>query len=107
MVVIHRILGTFLFLLLLLQVKPVSYVMVNADTELRTHDSKLNTLPLGATVHLSVSFHDDVGDRFFATSGKIKYRANRLDLLQMGYGVDNNTLIAKATNMGQTVLKVR
>ena len=30
----------------------------------------------------------------------------RYDLLQISYGSDNNTLIARATNVGQTVLKV-
>ena len=30
----------------------------------------------------------------------------RLDLLQISHGSDNDTLIAKATNVGSTVLKV-
>ncbi|ELU01491.1 hypothetical protein CAPTEDRAFT_222865 [Capitella teleta] len=88
------------------KVKPISYLMINSDTVIHTKGSKLISIPTGTTLHLSISFHDDVGHTFYATSTNIQYRPNRFDLLQLSYGADNNTLVARATNEGTTVLKV-
>ena len=59
------------------EVKPIAYLMVNADTVIHTRGQKLTSIPMGTTLHFSISFHDDVGDTFYATSTKIKYRPNR------------------------------
>ncbi|KAI0234236.1 Nuclear pore membrane glycoprotein 210 [Lamellibrachia satsuma] len=90
----------------LVKVKPVSYIMINADTVIHTTTGSIAWLPVGTTVQLSVTFHDDIGETFFATNNKVMYRPNRFDLLQISHGNENNTLVAKATNIGQTVLKV-
>lgn len=60
-----------------LQVKPISYLMINADTVIHTKGSKLYAIPTGTNLHFSISFHDDVGQPFDATSTNIKYRPNR------------------------------
>lgn len=88
------------------QVKPVAYVMLNLNSIIHTSVSHLHTLPVGAKLLYSVSYHDDVGEMFHTTSTKLRYRPNRFDLLQVSPGAENNTLVARATDVGQTVLKV-
>ena len=84
----------------------VSYLMLNSDTVLRTKGHDLRTVPIGTTLTFSVSFHDAVGERFYATNSRIDHRPNRVDLLQVVHGGSNDTLTARATSIGQTVLKV-
>jgi hypothetical protein len=81
-------------------------MMLNVDTVIRTSGTKLAVIPVGTVLHLSVSYHDDVGAMFHRTNTRLKYRPNRFDLLQVSSGKDNGTLIARATEPGQTVLKV-
>ena len=60
-----------------IKVKPVSYLMLNADTEIHTSSRSLTSIPVGAVLQFTVSFHDDVGEKFYATNTNLKYRANR------------------------------
>ncbi|VDI43866.1 nuclear pore complex protein Nup210, partial [Mytilus galloprovincialis] len=98
--------GTNQTVVLLIKVKTVAYMMINSNTALRTNSGQLKKIPVGVTLQLSVSYHDDVGEEFFATNVKMYYRLNRYDLVQIGHGSDNNTLVMKAAEVGQTVLKV-
>ncbi|CAC5367420.1 NUP210 [Mytilus coruscus] len=98
--------GTNQTVVLLIKVKTVAYMMINSETALRTNSGQLKKIPVGVTLQLSVSYHDDVGEEFFATNVKMYYRLNRYDLVQIGHGSDNNTLVMKAAEVGQTVLKV-
>ncbi|XP_060082895.1 nuclear pore membrane glycoprotein 210-like [Ylistrum balloti] len=98
--------GTNQTLVLLIKVKPVSYMMINSDTKLRTSGGLLKKIPVGSTLHLSISYHDNIGEKFYATNVKMRYRFSRYDLVQAGYGVENNTLVVKVSDVGQTILKV-
>ncbi|KAJ8299580.1 hypothetical protein KUTeg_023640 [Tegillarca granosa] len=84
--------GTSQTLVLLIKVKPVSYLMINSDTTLKTNGGILKEVPVGTTLHFTVSYHDNVGEQY--------------DLVRVEYGTENNTLIMKATKVGQTILKV-
>ena len=55
----------------------MSYIMINADTVIHTTTGSIAWLPVGTTVQLSVTFHDDIGEMFFATNNKVMYRPNR------------------------------
>ena len=61
----------------LLQVKPISYLMINAENVIHTSGERLVAVPLGTPLQFSISFHDDVGENFYATNSKVLYRANR------------------------------
>ena len=89
-----------------MQVKPVSYLMLNADTIIHTNGKSLATIPVGSRVHFTVTYHDDVGDKFFATNTILKYRPNRYDHVHVSRGAENSTLLVRTVNPGQTVLKV-
>ena len=51
--------------------------MINTDTVIRTGRQKLAAIPIGANIVFRISFHDDVGEKFFATNSNLKYRPNR------------------------------
>ena len=60
------------------QIKPVSYLMLNADTILHTSpEMSLTDVPVGTAMHFTVTYHDDVGEKFFATNAALKYRQSR------------------------------
>ncbi|KAK3608986.1 hypothetical protein CHS0354_020538 [Potamilus streckersoni] len=98
--------GTNQTIVLLIKVKPVSYMMINSRTPLRTSDGQLSAVPRGATLFFSITYHDDVGEQFYATSIQMKYQCSRYDLIQISHGTENNTLIVKTSHIGQTILKV-
>ena len=90
------------------QVKPVSYLMINSDTRIHTHpETHLTSVPIGSSLQFSVSYHDDIGEQFYATNIQLGIRCSRYDLLHVTNGVDNNTLVVRAAEVGNTVLKVR
>ncbi|CAL1542005.1 unnamed protein product, partial [Lymnaea stagnalis] len=94
-------------LVILLKVKPVSYLMINSDTAILTAlPNQLHAVPIGATLQFSVRYHDDVGDQFYATNIQLGIRCSRYDLLHVSNGADNNTLVVRAGEIGNTVLKV-
>ncbi|GAB1602354.1 nuclear pore membrane glycoprotein 210-like isoform X1, partial [Argonauta hians] len=87
-------------------VKPVSFLRLSVDTVFKLKGGSLSALPLGATLSLRVSFHDEIGHTFHATNIQTRFTCNRYDLLQVFNGAENNTLVIKTTNVGQTLLKV-
>ncbi|XP_071099780.1 nuclear pore membrane glycoprotein 210-like isoform X2 [Haliotis cracherodii] len=93
-------------LVILIKVKPVSFVMINADTPLLTSSGHLTSIPVGTTLKFSISYHDDTGMPFYATSVQLQMRCSRYDLLQISKDTDNSTLIVRAAEAGQTILKV-
>ncbi|XP_064601442.1 nuclear pore membrane glycoprotein 210-like [Liolophura sinensis] len=91
---------------LLIKVQRVAYVMLNADTVFRTSNGRLGNIPVGATMSFTVTYHDHVGAVFQATNNRINFRSNRFDHLQVTSGMGNNTLSARATDVGDTIVKV-
>ncbi|XP_066264893.1 nuclear pore membrane glycoprotein 210-like [Branchiostoma lanceolatum] len=93
-------------IIVLVKVKPVSYITVNSETDVASVGNKLSVIPVGMTITLRVSFHDNVGEEFHATSSALKKRPNRFDLTQISRGPENGTFVLKAAHVGHTILKV-
>ncbi|XP_070200007.1 nuclear pore membrane glycoprotein 210-like [Littorina saxatilis] len=93
-------------LVFLVKVKPVSYLMLNLDTSMKTSGALLPAVPVGVTLQFSVSYHDDVGETFYATNVQLGIRCSRYDLLHVSNGAFNNSLVVRAAEEGQTTLKV-
>ncbi|XP_022313260.2 nuclear pore membrane glycoprotein 210-like [Crassostrea virginica] len=98
--------GTNQTLVLLIKVKPVSYIMMNSDLPLTTTEGHIKSIPVGTTLTLSVTYHDNVGEQFYATNVQMRYRLSRYDLVHIKHGSENDTLVVKAAEVGQTILKV-
>ncbi|XP_052692934.1 nuclear pore membrane glycoprotein 210-like [Crassostrea angulata] len=98
--------GTNQTLVLLVRVKPVSYLMINSDVSLSTSEGYIKSIPVGTTLTLSVTYHDNVGEQFYATNVQMRYRFSRYDLVHIKHGSENDTLVVKAAEVGQTILKV-
>ncbi|XP_053384665.1 nuclear pore membrane glycoprotein 210-like [Mercenaria mercenaria] len=71
-----------------------------------TSSGQLCMVPRGTTLHFTVTYHDDVGEQFYATNIDMKYRCSRYDLVQVSNGLENNTLVMKTAAVGHTILKV-
>lgn len=63
-----------------MQVKPVSYLMINSDTPLRSTAGYLSSVTRGTTLHFTVTYHDDVGETFYAADIDMKFRCSRYAL---------------------------
>lgn len=118
----------------------MSYLMINSDVSLSTNEGYIKSIPVGTTLTLSVTYHDNVGEQFYATNVQMRYRFSRYDLLytllifflyftfyvvvliiirnhllricrydlvHIKHGSENDTLVVKAAEVGQTILKVR
>ena len=63
------------------QVKPVSYLMIKSDTVLHSVPGlRMTEFPTAMTIRFSVSFHDDVGVEFYATSSRVRFRLHKYNL---------------------------
>ncbi|XP_048780768.2 nuclear pore membrane glycoprotein 210-like isoform X2 [Ostrea edulis] len=98
--------GTNQTLVLLVKVKPVSYLMINSGLSLSTAEGYIKSIPVGTTLTLTVTYHDNVGEQFYATNVQMRYRLNRYDLVHIKHGSENDTLIVRAAEVGQSILKV-
>ena len=67
-----------------LQVKPVSYLMIKSETVLHSVPGlSLTAFPTAMTIRFSVSFHDDVGVEFYATSSRVRFRLHKYVMPRM------------------------
>ena len=65
-------------LALAVKVEPVAYLMLTSETVLHTKRSRhLVSIPVGTTLTLKMTFHNDVGKQFFATDAQVDYRPGR------------------------------
>lgn len=65
-------------ILVIVQVKPVSYLMIRSETVLYSVPGlRLTAFPAAMSVRFSVSFHDDVGVGFYATSSRVRIRLHK------------------------------
>lgn len=68
----------FLYLLIVLQVSPVSYLRISMSPTLHTQNKEaLVALPLGMTMTFTVHFHDNSGDIFHAHNSVLNFAINR------------------------------
>ncbi|XP_062607902.1 nuclear pore membrane glycoprotein 210-like [Saccostrea cucullata] len=98
--------GTNQTLVLLVRVKPVSYLMINSDLSLSTSEGYIKSIPVGTTLTLAITYHDNVGEQFYATNVQMRYRCSRYDFVHIKHGPENDTLVVRAAEVGQTILKV-
>nr|XP_006822310.1 PREDICTED: nuclear pore membrane glycoprotein 210-like [Saccoglossus kowalevskii] len=90
----------------LVKVKPVSYLAINCEMAVTTMERKLYSFPVGISLFFTISFHDDLGEKFHSTNSELNFRINRFDLLQVNQGLENGTFVARATSSGNTIFKV-
>ncbi|XP_077992157.1 nuclear pore membrane glycoprotein 210-like [Glandiceps talaboti] len=102
----HEEFGINQTLVILVKVKPVSYLSINCESTVTTTGQKLFSFPVGIALSFIISFHDDVGEKFHATNTELIFRINRFDLLQVNQGLQNGTFVARATSIGNTIFKV-
>jgi len=62
--------------------------------------------PLGSSALFSASLHDIVGRKFDVTSLPLKHRLSRSDIIHIVQNSENTSFTARATSIGETVLKV-
>jgi nuclear pore complex protein Nup210 len=51
--------------------------MLNLNSAMMTSGALLSAVPVGATLQFSVSFHDDMGQTFYATNIQLGIRCSR------------------------------
>lgn len=89
------------------KVAPVSYLRISMDPIFtKENNEALIAVPLGTTLTLTVHFHDNSGDTFHSQNSVLGFATNRDDLVQIGKGVSNNTLIIRTMNVGLSLLVV-
>ncbi|XP_072928260.1 nuclear pore membrane glycoprotein 210 [Hemitrygon akajei] len=88
------------------KVAPVSYLRISTGPVIHTLNEFALAIPVGITLTLTVHFHDSSGDLFHAQNTMINFAMNRDDLIQIGKGTMNNTLIIRTVNMGLTLLSI-
>ncbi|XP_066469901.1 nuclear pore membrane glycoprotein 210 [Tiliqua scincoides] len=94
-------------LIVAVKVAPVSYLRISMDPIFtKQNNEALFALPLGITLTLTVHFHDNSGDTFHSQNSVLGFATNRDDLIQIGKGVSNNTLIIRTMNVGLSLLLV-
>ena len=60
----------------------MAYLMLTSATVLHTKPSRnLVSIPVGTTLTLKVTFHNDVGKQFFVTDGQLDFRPGRCVVL--------------------------
>lgn len=55
----------------------MSYIMMNSDLPLTTTEGHIKSIPVGTILTLSVTYHDNVGEQFYATNVQMRYRLSR------------------------------
>ena len=88
---------------IVVQVKSVSYLMLNALPVMQPKSKALSNWPLGLKLPLELSFHDESGVKFDAFDQPISNRPSRFDTNLIKAG--NNSLTIELVQEGYTVLK--
>ncbi|KAM9342143.1 nuclear pore membrane glycoprotein 210 isoform 2-T2 [Pholidichthys leucotaenia] len=94
-------------LILAVKVVPVSYVRFSTSPVLYTHSREsLSALPLGVVLTFTVHFHASTGEALHTSNSLLTFSTNRDDLVQVGVGSSNHTLMVRTVNVGLTLLSV-
>uniref|UniRef100_A0A667Z6W6 Nucleoporin 210 n=1 Tax=Myripristis murdjan TaxID=586833 RepID=A0A667Z6W6_9TELE len=94
-------------LILAVKVVPVSYVRFSTSPVLLTSTREtLSAIPLGMVLTLTVHFHANTGEALHSSNSMLTFATNRDDLVQVGRGPGNNTLMVTTVNVGVTLLAV-
>ncbi|XP_074537883.1 nuclear pore membrane glycoprotein 210 isoform X2 [Halichoeres trimaculatus] len=103
----HETFGVNQTLILAVKVVPVSYVRFSTSPLLHTNTKEgLKIFPLGIILTFTVHFHASTGETLHSSNTELTFATNRDDLVQVGRGPGNNTLIVRTINAGLTLLAV-
>ncbi|KAG0718780.1 Nuclear pore membrane glycoprotein 210 [Chionoecetes opilio] len=87
------------------RVKKVSYLQAEVDGLVgAVASSPLPWLPVGGSLNLRLSYHDNRGRTFHATNAQPAFRPSRFDLMSVSHGGANDSLVVGLVGRGQTVL---
>ncbi|XP_051914463.1 nuclear pore membrane glycoprotein 210-like isoform X2 [Hippocampus zosterae] len=94
-------------LIIAVKVVPVSYVRFSTSPALHTYTKEsLKAFPLGIVLTFTVYFHTSTGQVLHSSNSRLTFSTNRDDLVQVGFGPSNHTLIVRTVNTGLTLLSV-
>ncbi|XP_056588435.1 nuclear pore membrane glycoprotein 210 [Triplophysa dalaica] len=94
-------------IIIAVKVVTVSYLRVSTSPVLYTSNREtLSAIPLGAVLTFTVHFHDSTGEILNSHNTLLTFSTNREDLVQVGKGSCNSTLIVRTVNVGLTLLAV-
>lgn len=93
-------------LTLIVQVKPIRYVLLNPRTSW-TVDGSVAAVPSGSEFELVASYHDDLGAEFTAAAPGLVWRSTRAELTRVRNGPDNSTVVVSAEKSGSAVMRAR
>ncbi|XP_069952997.1 nuclear pore membrane glycoprotein 210, partial [Cherax quadricarinatus] len=89
----------------LVEVKKVCYMQTEIESFMSVAPGEsVSALPVGATLQLHLSYHDNRGRVFHATSAEPAFSSSRFDLVGVSHGKLNDTLLVDIRGSGQTVL---
>lgn len=95
-------------IIIAVKVVTVSYLRVSTSSPVFYTSNKetLSAIPLGALLTFNVHFHDSTGETLNSHNSHLVFSTNRDDLVQVGKGSSNDTLIVRTVNVGLTLLGV-
>uniref|UniRef100_A0A3Q2XDM2 Uncharacterized protein n=1 Tax=Hippocampus comes TaxID=109280 RepID=A0A3Q2XDM2_HIPCM len=94
-------------LIIAVKVVPVSYMRFSTSPALHTYTKEsLKALPLGIVLTFTVYFHASTGEVLHSSNSHLTFSTNRADLVQVGFGPSNHTMIVRTVNTGLTLLSV-
>uniref|UniRef100_A0A3P8X2Y5 Nucleoporin 210 n=1 Tax=Cynoglossus semilaevis TaxID=244447 RepID=A0A3P8X2Y5_CYNSE len=94
-------------LILAVKVVPVSYLRFSTSPVIHTSTrERLKSFPLGTVLTFVVHFHASTGEALHSSSSHLVFSTNRDDLVQVGAGPSNHTLVVRTVNVGLTLLAV-
>ncbi|XP_071543821.1 nuclear pore membrane glycoprotein 210 [Panulirus ornatus] len=91
----------------LVEVKKVTYMQAEIGAFMSVVPGEsVSTIPLGASMQLHLTYHDNRGRVFHATNAQPVFRPSRFDLVRVSHGNTNNSLQVDVRGPGQTVLHI-
>ncbi|XP_042211678.1 nuclear pore membrane glycoprotein 210-like isoform X2 [Homarus americanus] len=94
-------------LAVLVEVKDISYMQAEVGAVMSVSPGEsVSVMPLGSSLQLTLSYHDNRGRVFHATNAQPTFRPSRFDLVGVSYGNTNNSLLVDVRGSGQIVLHV-
>lgn len=86
-------------------VEPISYMLAQLENVPSKQDS-IETIPLGSTLVLKITFHDKIGRVFDAFKTDIDYLLSRRDLVDITRLPNNSTLRVRAVKEGRVIINL-
>jgi hypothetical protein len=88
-----------------IRVDKISFLMVNPIDNFPSSET-IDVFPIGSTAEISVTFHDNIGEKFDAIRSQIRWTLSRNDLISISRGSQNSTLRIRSLKEGRTLVRV-